>query len=90
MFERRQALKLTARFFAIYRERVGLSELTLDLPIGTTVSDFLEALRQRYPDLASPTVNIVVAVNTEYAGENTTLFEGDEVALIPPVSGGHL
>lgn len=69
---------------------MGLQELTLDLPIGTTVSEFLQVLRQRYPDLASPTADIVVAVNTEYADQNTILLEGDEVALIPPVSGGHL
>ena len=81
-------MKLTARFFALYRERAGTREQTLDLPQGTTVSELLGVLRQQYPHLAPPQVDIVVAVNAEYADKNTVLLEGDEVSLIPPVSGG--
>ena len=81
-------MKLTARFFALYRERAGTPEQTLDLPQDATVSELLRVLRQQYPRLAPPQVDIVVAVNAEYADKNTVLLEGDEVALIPPVSGG--
>ena len=81
-------MELTVRFFALYRERAGASEQTFELPRDATVSDLLKAIRQRYPHLAPPHVDIVAAVNAEYADKDTVLSEGDEVALIPPVSGG--
>ena len=81
-------MKLNVRFFALYRERAGTAEEDLDLPQGSTVSHLIQEVRSRHPSLAPPEVDIVVAVNAEYAGGDTLLSEGDEVALIPPVSGG--
>jgi molybdopterin converting factor subunit 1 len=75
-------------FFASYRDLAGTDELTLELPSGATARDLVESLRdsgaawQRLP--ASP----AVAVNLEYVPLTTPLRDGDEVALIPPVSGG--
>jgi molybdopterin converting factor small subunit len=46
------------------------------------------AVRERFPGLAPPEVQIVVAVNEEYAEPETVLHPGDEICLIPPVSGG--
>ena len=76
------------RFFALYRERAGLRELPVELPVGSTVSRMVAEVRRLFPDLAPPTVDIVVSVNAEYAGPDTQLSESDDVALIPPVSGG--
>jgi len=82
-------LKVQVRFFAVYRERAGCDTIALELPDGTTVSDLTEEVRHRFPDLASASTPIVVAVNAEYADPGTLLRDGDEVALIPPVSGGN-
>ena len=81
-------MKVNVRFFALYRERAGASERSWELPDSTTLADLLREIRGAYPDLAPPDVEIVAAVNEEYAEGGRTLREGDEVALIPPVSGG--
>jgi molybdopterin synthase catalytic subunit len=81
-------LEIKVNFFALYRERAGRRQTTLDLSPGTNVSRMIDEVRHLFPDLAPPTVNIVVAVNTEYAGPDVVLHDGDDVALIPPVSGG--
>src|SRR5687767_14280826 len=77
-------MEVTVRLFAILRERAGARELTLDLPEGARVSDALAALG----DVAPPELPLVMAVNREYAPEDQVLDPGDELALIPPVSGG--
>lgn len=81
-------MELTVRLFALYRERAGVREFSLELPDGATVADLTGAVRLRYPRLAPPDVNIVVAVNAEYAEPEDALNSGDDVCLIPPVSGG--
>mgnify|MGYP001030999040 FL=1 len=81
-------MHLDVTFFALYRERAGLRQLALELPEGGTVSDLTGAIRHRFPNLAPSNVKIVVAVNSEYADPELALQEGDEVCLIPPVSGG--
>ena len=81
-------MHLDVKFFALYRERAGRSQFQLELPEGSTVSDLTDKVRQHFPQLAPPNVKIVVAVNTEYGEPQTVLHEGDDVCLIPPVSGG--
>jgi molybdopterin synthase catalytic subunit len=71
------------RLFAVLRERAGTSELELDLPDGACVRDALAAVEQLAAGLP-----LVMAVNREYADEDAPLAPGDELALIPPVSGG--
>jgi molybdopterin converting factor subunit 1 len=71
------------RLFAMLRERAGVSELELELPEGAHVSDALERLQ----DLAAG-LPLVMAVNRVYARPDAPLASGDELALIPPVSGG--
>jgi molybdopterin synthase catalytic subunit len=77
------------RLFAILRERAGRDSLTLELTEGATVADALEALAGE-PGLGELLARLPlgVAVNREYAGMDATLGAGDELALIPPVSGG--
>ena len=83
-------MKITVRFFALYRERVGKARIGLVLDSDATVKDALGQLRLMFPNLAPPNVDIVVAVNAIYALPKSVLYNGDEVALIPPVSGGAL
>jgi MoaE-MoaD fusion protein len=77
------AVEVTVRLFAALRERAGSPQLTLDLPDGARVRDALAELS----GLAQG-VPVVMAVNREYASEEQVLDPGDELALIPPVSGG--
>ena len=74
---------MTVRLFAVLRERAGSPELTLELPEGARVRDALDSLSALAGD-----VPLVMAVNREYASEEQVLDSGDELALIPPVSGG--
>src|SRR3954451_2436150 len=71
------------RLFAGLRERAGRSELELELPEGARVADALAAVGALVDG-----VPVVMAVNREYAAEDEPLAPGDELALIPPVSGG--
>ncbi len=71
------------RLFAALRERAGSDELELELPEGALVADALESIGALTADL-----RVVMAVNHEYARGDTALHAGDELALIPPVSGG--
>jgi MoaE-MoaD fusion protein len=76
-------VEVTVRLFAMLRERAGASELTLELPDGARVADALSELGEIASGLP-----LVMAVNREYAPEDQVLGAGDELALIPPVSGG--
>src|SRR5919199_6593152 len=76
-------MEVTVRLFAMLRERAGAPELTLDLPDGARVRDAVAALG----DVAAG-VPVVMAINREYAPDDARLDPGDELALIPPVSGG--
>src|SRR5437763_10337793 len=76
-------MEVRVRLFAALRERVGADQLVLELPEGALVGDALDRLGG-----VTAGVPAVMAVNREYAGHEQELHEGDEVALIPPVSGG--
>src|SRR5215211_3304736 len=76
-------MEVTVRLFAMLRERAGARELTLELPDGARVRDALDELGELAAGLP-----LVMAVNREYAPEDQVLDPGDELALIPPVSGG--
>lgn len=80
---------LRVKLFAILRERAGRDAVEVDLPEGATVADALAAL-EHAPGLGELLARTPVrmAVNREYAGESTALSAGDELALIPPISGG--
>jgi molybdopterin synthase catalytic subunit len=76
-------VQVTVRLFAMLRERAGKSRLTLELPEGARVGDALDELSELAGGLP-----LVMAVNREYASADQQLGAGDELALIPPVSGG--
>lgn len=82
-------MTVNVRLFAVLRELAGRESLELDLPDGATVDDAMAALAER-PELAGALgrMRVVMAVNRDYAEGGTPLGAGDELALIPPVSGG--
>jgi molybdopterin synthase catalytic subunit len=79
-------MEVVVRLFAMYREAAGQRELRWQMPEGATVVDLWRALRDVYPNL--PEIKPAAAINTEYARLDTKLHDGDEVAFLPPVSGG--
>ncbi len=78
-------MQIRVRLFAALRERAGAAEVELELPEGALVRDALA----RFGSLADG-LPLVMAVNQEYVDPEAVLLPGDELALIPPVSGGSL
>jgi molybdopterin converting factor subunit 1 len=76
------------RLFASQRELAGSREVRLDLPDGSDVEAAWTALVERHPVLAPGRGSLRFARNGDYAEPTTGLTDGDEVAMIPPVSGG--
>lgn len=85
---RRIAMKVTVLLFAAHRELVGRADTVAALPEGATVATLLSELKARGGGWARLPSRPAVAVNRKYAGGDTMLADGDEVALIPPVAGG--
>jgi molybdopterin converting factor subunit 1 len=78
-------MRVTVRLFAGLRERAGAAEHELELAAGATAADVWPALAGR---LGKRPEGVLVAVNKRYVSDDASLSDGDEVALIPPVSGG--
>ena len=80
-------MKISIKLFAIAREMTGKTGLQLELPEAATVETALANLREVYPKFAELN-SFMVAINQEYAERTDMLHDGDELAIIPPVSGG--
>ena len=76
------------RLFARLRELAGAAELTRQVPDQATASDAWQALTAEFPAMADYGRSVSCAVNEEYARLTAPLRDGDEVAFLPPVSGG--
>jgi molybdopterin converting factor subunit 1 len=81
-------LRIRVRLFAMQREAAGMRELRLEVPLGSTVDDAWNAVVETVPALAPGRSSLRFAVNGEYTDDDRTLADGDELACIPPVSGG--
>lgn len=81
-------LRVRIRLFAMQREAAGMKELRLEVPLGSTVDDAWSAAVEVVPALAPGRSSLRFAVNGEYADPDRPLADGDEIACIPPVSGG--
>jgi MoaE-MoaD fusion protein len=81
-------LRIRVRLFAMQREAAGMRELRLEVPLGSTVDDAWKAVVDSVPALAPGRSSLRFAVNGEYTDDDRTLADGDELACIPPVSGG--
>lgn len=81
-------MTVTVKCFAIARDLAGYAERSFDLPEGATAGDALEAVVVVSPNLSKHVGRMALAVNLAYVDRAHRLADGDEVALIPPVSGG--
>ncbi len=81
-------MRLHVLLFATYREIVGEKEVSWTADPGLTLGQFLDAFLAAHPRLAPHRGSMMVAVNLAVAEPSVVLREGDEVALLPPVSGG--
>jgi molybdopterin synthase catalytic subunit len=81
-------LRIRVRLFAMQREAAGTRELRLEVPLGASVEDAWAAVVTTVPALAPGRASLRFAVNGSYVDADTPLADGDELACIPPVSGG--
>lgn len=74
--------------FGAAADRAGTRQIEISVDDGTTLGDLWPALTDRYPELAPMRNTLAFAINREYARMHETISSGDEVAVLPPVSGG--
>ncbi|WP_299488258.1 MoaD/ThiS family protein [Acaryochloris sp. IP29b_bin.137] len=82
------AITITVKLFAAYQEVIGSPEIELKLPAGSTVQQVGEYFWAQYPALEPLRTVTNFGVNLNFVPGDTPLQQGDEVVLIPPVSGG--
>ncbi len=81
-------MKVHLRFFSMYRDVVGKTSLSIQMPENSTLNELIEELITKFPRLRAYKDTIILAVNRDFADLGTKLKDGDEVALMPPVGGG--
>lgn len=81
-------MRINVRLFARLRDIVGAGEIATQVPDGATVRTVWDELTGEFPDLRAYRETISAAVNAEYSRMDAPLGDGDEVAFLPPVSGG--
>jgi MoaE-MoaD fusion protein len=82
------AIAVRARLFARLREQAGTDNENVELPTGSTVSDVYDAVKRLHPGLEADRNAVRAALNQEFVDWDAAVADGDEVAFIPPVSGG--
>ncbi len=85
-----EKIKVTVKLFAAFQEAYGISEVTWEFPHNTRVIEILNRCIDEYPELEQWRNLTRFGINLEFASPDTALQNGDEVALIPPVSGGSI
>ncbi|MBI4486948.1 MAG: MoaD/ThiS family protein [Acidobacteria bacterium] len=81
-------MRVTVRLFARLRDIAGAAELTRDVAPGATIGSVWRELAGEYPALAQYERSISSALNLDYARMDRPVADGDEIAFLPPVSGG--
>lgn len=81
-------MKIKVKLFARYQELTGTREAELEAQAGTTVAGLKKLLKDYFPQLKNSAGSLVIAVNNEFTDNNQVLKEGDDVAVLPPFSGG--
>jgi molybdopterin converting factor subunit 1 len=81
-------VRVTVKLFARLRDIAGADELTRDIPADATIGTVWRELAGEYPELREYERSISTAVNLDYARMTTAVRDGDEIAFLPPVSGG--
>jgi molybdopterin converting factor subunit 1 len=83
-----EVMRVSVRFFAVLRDKAAVSVAALELPDYSTVGDASKEIARLYPAIASMLHRTAFAVNMNKADAGVVLKAGDELALLPPVSGG--
>jgi len=81
-------LRVNVLFFGRIRELTGIAEESIDVPEGATLADLFDRYQSRFPSLAGFRSSLVASRNQEFASWETAVSAGDDVAFLPPVSGG--
>jgi molybdopterin converting factor subunit 1 len=81
-------MRIRILFFGILKDVVGRTQDELEMPEDSSVADVLAYYELQFPSLRESLSSIALAVNQQYAGRQVKLKAGDEIALLPPVSGG--
>jgi len=81
-------MRVTIRLFARLRDLAGAGTLSRDVPAGATVDAVWQGLAREFPAMATSRASLAAAVNAEFATFATPVTDGDEIAFLPPVSGG--
>jgi sulfur-carrier protein len=81
-------VRITVKLFAIVKDKAGAGEMALELVEGAMVAKAVEMLGEKLPALKDHLARCAFAVNMSYVKPNEMLHDGDELAVIPPVSGG--
>lgn len=81
---------IKVRFFAMLKNKTGKEEVNLSVPENITLEKLKTILKNEFPAIAEfiERKSIMISVNQEFADKNTVIKDGDEVALLPPFSGG--
>ena len=83
-------MRVRVLFFGVLKDLAGRAADEIDMPEGSSVRDVIARYESKIPRLQDSLSSVALAVNREYAGPDTKLKTGDEVALLPPVSGGSI
>lgn len=81
-------MRVRVLFFGMLKDLLGKTADSVEVPEGASVGDVLSEYARKFPQLKDSLPSLAMAVNQHYAGAETVLNDGDEVALLPPVSGG--
>jgi molybdopterin converting factor subunit 1 len=81
-------MTVTIRLFAILRDKAGVAEMPLKVSEGATVAEAMELILRQHPELTPIAKRVAFAVNLTRVHAEMVLKDGDELALLPPVSGG--
>ena len=81
-------MKVKLLFFASLKDIAGRRELEMELDDASTLQQVTEKLASLYPEIGLMQNSVRIAINQEFADENSSLNNGDEIAFLPPMSGG--
>ncbi|MBI3753383.1 MAG: molybdopterin converting factor subunit 1 [Deltaproteobacteria bacterium] len=83
-------MAIKVKFFAMLKTKTGKEEANLTVPDGISFDKLKDILKKEFPALAEfiDRKSVIISVNQEFADKNTVIKDGDEVALLPPFSGG--